>query len=577
MKTILRMGLLLSLFISLHTPIQALEVKEVYTVDDWLSIDVGDTVLLMNDLDFDGVDYRPIPLFSGTLDGQGYAIKNIEILAEDSILHEDVGLFGQLSSATIHNLKIDNMELVSKNPMVRMGSLAGRTELSDFENISIVNTILTSFDVVGGLVGHLINSNLSDVHIKSTEIIGVNSIGGLIGKIEPLDTFSEVIESNTVSISKSSFQGSISGERQVGGLVGVVNLSTSISIRESFTKGSLNALESAGFMLGEIISSSIEFNDVYSKMDMTYTYDESFLGNFGWIGARMGDGSGTHSLILNRVYQQTSMQGLSAYENMHAWVGWDLDESNPMLSDIYYDHDRLSLDDIGMKTSEELLLNETYEYFDFDTIWMMDSSLNDGHPLFQYEVFEVTIYPNNGDETQVSNYTKDSNIILPEVIYDGFTLEGWYRDEALTIPFNSTNIYNQDMALYAKWTANPTDEVIIEEPIVDEPVIQEPSSVASNLIQEVEANIVQSTVNVVNKPLVVTPVIEKSSETEDDSDTSEIVSEPIDEEVEPPLLPVENKVSKAGSWCWLWLLLILLVIAYTIYRKLKKRKLVEHE
>lgn len=70
MKTILRMGLLLSLFISLHTPIQALEVKEVYTVDDWLSIDVGDTVLLMNDLDFGGVDYRPIPLFSGTLDGK---------------------------------------------------------------------------------------------------------------------------------------------------------------------------------------------------------------------------------------------------------------------------------------------------------------------------------------------------------------------------------------------------------------------------------------------------------------------------------------------------------------------------
>ena len=270
MKTILSMGLLLSLFISLHTPIQALEVKEVYTVDDWLSIDVGDTVLLMNDLDFGGVDYSPIPLFSGTLDGQGYTIKNIEILAEDSSLLEDVGLFGQVSNATVHNLKIDNMELVSENFVVRMGSLAGRAEHSDFENISINNTSLTSFDVVGGLVGHLINSDLSDVHIKSTNITGVNSIGGLIGKIEPLDTFSEVIESNTVSISKSSFQGLISGERQLGGLVGVVNLSTNISIRESFTKGSLNALESAGFMIGEIISSSVEFNDIFAVISVVY-------------------------------------------------------------------------------------------------------------------------------------------------------------------------------------------------------------------------------------------------------------------------------------------------------------------
>ena len=488
-----------------------------------------------------------------------------------------MGLFGQLSNATVRNLKIDNMELVSEDFVARMGSLVGRAEHSDFENISINNTSLTSFDVVGGLVGHLINSNLSDVHIKSTEIIGVNSIGGLIGKIEPLDTFSEVIESNTVSISMSSFQGSISGERQVGGLVGVVNLSTSISIRESFTKGSLNALESSGFMMGEIISSSIEFNDVYSKMDMTYTYDESFIGNFGWIGARMGDGSGTHSLILKRVYQQTSMQGLSAYENMHAWVGWDLDESNPMLSDIYYDHDRLSLDDIGMKTSEELLIKETYVHFDFDTIWLIDTSLNDGHPLFQYEVFEVTIHPNNGDETQVSNYTKNCNIILPELIYDGFTLEGWYQDEALTIPFDSTKPYSQDMTLYAKWAENPSDEVIIEEPVAEEPIIQEPSPVAPNPVQEVEANNVQSPVIVVNKPLVVTPVIEESSVTEDEPDTLEIVTEPKDEEAEPPLDPIENKESKGRSWCWLWLLIILLLIAYTTYRKIKKRKLVEDE
>ena len=576
MKTILRMGLLLGLFISLHTPTHALEVKEVYTVDDWLSIEVGDHVVLMNDLDFDGVEYRTIPLFSGSLDGRKHTLSNLSISINETSLLEDVGLFGQLSNANVRNLKIDNMKLISKNPMVRMGSLAGRAEHSDFENISIDNSNLTSFDVVGGLVGHLINSNLSDVHVKSTNITGVNSIGGLIGKIEPLDTFSEVIETNNVSIEQSSFQGSISGERQVGGLVGVVNMSTNISIRESFTKGSLKALESAGFMVGEIVSTSVEFYDVYSKMDLTYTFDESFLGNFGWIAARMGDGSGTHALILNRAYQQTSMQGLKVYENMHAWVGWDLDETSPILMDVYYNRDKLFVDDVGIKTSEELLLRETYEHFDFDTIWMMDSSLNDGHPLFQYEVFNVTLHPNNGDEIQVTNHTKNSNIILPELIYEGFTLEGWYRDEALTIPFNSTKTYSQDMALYVKWIENPADDVVIEEPSVQEPSKQEPSSVAPNLVQEVVLSDKLSSVIIVNKPVVVAPVIEESAET-DESDTSEIVTESKDEEVSSPIRPIVDKASKVGSWCWLWLLLIILLIAYTIYRKLKKRKLVEHE
>lgn len=543
------MGLLLSLFISLHTPIQALEVKEVYTVDDWLSIDVGDTVLLMNDLDFDGVDYRPIPLFSGTLDGQGYTIKNLTINLSEESLEPNVGLFGQLSGANVRNLNVDRLTIDAPIEMVSVGSIAGRELNSTLENIAITNTELNS---------------------------GFNA-GGLIGTIEPLDPWAEVLEPNEVQINQISFNGMIKGGYQVGGLIGSVNRSTSVSISNSFTKGTLDALDSIGLIIGEILSSSVNIKDVYSRMTLINTSDETLLGSFAWIGTRMGDGSETHQLMIEHVYHQTSINDPNLYQNLRAWVGSELDSPETILNDVYYDRDRLLVDDVGMKTKEELLLSETYEYFDFDTIWMMDSSLNDGHPLFQYEVFEATIYPNNGDETQVSNYTKNSNIILPELIYDGFTLEGWYQDETLTIPFDSTKTYSKDNVLYAKWIANPADEVIIEEPVAEKPVNQEPSPVAPNPVQDVETNNVQSPVIIVSKPIVVTPVIEESSVTEDEHDTLEIVTEPKDEEVEPPLYPVANKVSKAGSWCWLWLLIILLLIAYTIYRKLKKRKLVEDE
>ena len=547
MKTILRMGLLLSLFISLHTPIQALEVIEVYTVDDWLSIDVGDTVLLMNDLDFDGVDYIPIPLFSGTLDGQGYTLKNVEIILSESSI-SNVGLFGQLSAASIRNLNVDRLTINALIEMVSVGSIAGRVLNSTLENIAITNAELNS---------------------------GFNA-GGLIGTIEPLDPWAEVLEPNEVQINQISFNGMIKGGYQVGGLIGSINNSSYVSISESYTKGSLSATDNAGFMIGEILSSAVEFTDTYSKMSLNYIEDEISQRAFGWIGYRMFGGSRRHSLNINHAYQQTSIQRLEAHEYMHAWVGIDDGYTVPVLSDVYYDRDRVLVDDVGMKTSEELLLNETYEYFDFDTIWMIDSSLNDGHPLFQYEVFNVTLHPNNGDEIQVTNHTKNSNIILPELIYEGFTLEGWYRDEALTIPFNSTKTYSQDMALYVKWIENPADDVVIEEPSVQEPSKQEPSSVAPNLVQEVVLSDKLSSVIIVNKPVVVAPVIEESAET-DESDTSEIVTESKDEEVSSPIRPIVDKASKVGSWCWLWLLLIILLIAYTIYRKLKKRKLVEHE
>ena len=543
------MGLLLSLFISLHTPTHDLEVKEVYTVYDWLTIEVGNHVLLMNDLDFDGVDYMPIPLFSGTLDGQGYTIKNLTINLSEESLEPNVGLFGQLSGASIRNLNVDRLTIDAPIEMVSVGSIAGRALNSTLENIAITNTELNS---------------------------GFNT-GGLIGTIEPLDPWAEVLEPNEVQIIQTSFNGTIKGGFQVGGLIGSINNSSLVSISTSYTKGFLSATDNAGFMIGEILSSAVEFTDSYSKMNLNYIEDENSQRAFGWIGYRMFGGSGSHSLSINHAYQQTSIQGLEVHENMHAWVGIDDGYTVPVLSDVYYDRDRLLVDDVGMKTSEELLLSETYELFDFDTIWLIDTSLNDGHPLFQYEVYKVTMHPNNGDDIQETNHTKNSSIILPELIYDGFTLDGWYQDEALTIPFDSTNTYNQDMALYAKWTANPTDEVVVEEPVAEEPVNQEPSPVAPNPVQEVETNIVQSPVIVVSKPLVVTPVIEEPSETEDEPDTLEIVTEPKDEEIDTPLDPIENKASKTGSWCWLWLLLILLLIAYTIYRKLKKRKLVDNE
>lgn len=549
MKTILRMGLLLSLFISLHTPIQALEVKEVYTVDDWLSIEVGDHVLLMNDLDFDGVDYRPIPLFSGTLDGQGYTIKNVEIILSEESLEPNVGLFRQLSGASIRNLNVDRLTIDAPIEMVSVGSIAGRALNSTLENIAITNAELNS---------------------------GFNA-GGLIGTIEPLDPWAEVLEPNEVQINQTSFNGMIKGGYQVGGLIGSVNKSTSVSISNSFTKGTLDALDSIGLIIGEILSSSVNIKDVYSKMTLIKTSDETLLGSFAWIGTRMGDGSEIHQLVIEHAYHQTNINDPNRYQNLRAWVGSELDSPETLLNDVYYDRDRLLVDDVGMKTPEDLLIKETYAYFDFGTIWLIDSSLNDGHPLFQYEVFEVTIHPNNGDDIQETNYTKNSSIILPELIYDGFTLEGWYQDEALTIPFDSTNTFSQDIALYAKWAENPSDEVIIEEPVAEKPVNQEPSPVAPNPVQDVETNNVQSPVIIVSKPIVVTPVIEESSVTEDEPDTLEIVTEPKDEEVDTQLLPIENKVSKAGSWCWLWLLLILLLSVYTIYHKLKKRELVEHE
>jgi uncharacterized repeat protein (TIGR02543 family) len=55
----------------------------------------------------------------------------------------------------------------------------------------------------------------------------------------------------------------------------------------------------------------------------------------------------------------------------------------------------------------------------------------------------------------VENYltiTFNDSINLPDPVLEGYTFEGWYMDEELTVPFNLTNMPGNDLLLYAKFT-----------------------------------------------------------------------------------------------------------------------------
>lgn len=62
----------------------------------------GKTVKLVRDIDMLGVDWTVIPRFSGTLDGCGWAIRNLNLYATSGTL----AMFDQLQDATIQNLRV---------------------------------------------------------------------------------------------------------------------------------------------------------------------------------------------------------------------------------------------------------------------------------------------------------------------------------------------------------------------------------------------------------------------------------------------------------------------------------------
>lgn len=119
--------------------------------------------------------------FSGDFDGNGYSIKNLFINRNNE---NDVGLFGECGKSdilhnTIENLTLENFNITGDH---YVGSLAGFAAHCDLLNITVVNPIIKSRDVAGGLVGTVDRVQAIDIQIIGDEKISAyENVGFVIG------------------------------------------------------------------------------------------------------------------------------------------------------------------------------------------------------------------------------------------------------------------------------------------------------------------------------------------------------------------------------------------------------------
>jgi uncharacterized repeat protein (TIGR02543 family) len=70
------------------------------------------------------------------------------------------------------------------------------------------------------------------------------------------------------------------------------------------------------------------------------------------------------------------------------------------------------------------------------------------------EVFDILFQPNNGDEVFSVQVVEGNPLTMPSISRIGYDFDGWYSDEALTVPYNSSEIVTTAFTLYAKWQRN---------------------------------------------------------------------------------------------------------------------------
>jgi hypothetical protein len=261
------------------TPSQNLEIRDWYDLDA-VRNNLGGHHILMNDLDSTTLGYEELAspkanqgkgwepigwgywawtpfgdkvlgeIFKGTLDGQGYEIRDLYINGQGQ-----VGLFGFVAEGGI------------------------------IKNVSVINATVTTGEAVGGLVG------LNEGTVRCFDVASVVGVGGLvgynggtvsdcyaIGNITGDSGVGGLVGWNEGTVSNSYFSGNVTGREAIGGLVGY-NQGT---VTYSYSRGNVTGNWTIGGLVG---GNSGTVSNSY------YNYDEVLINgkNIITIGALIGE------------------------------------------------------------------------------------------------------------------------------------------------------------------------------------------------------------------------------------------------------------------------------------------------
>lgn len=156
-------------------------------------------------------DWELMDVFTGTLDGQGYAIHNLRFVNEEQAR---AGLFGGAKGATI-------------------------------KRVGIVGAYINGNENIGAIVGYAEGCNISECYVdQSSYIAGRDHIGSIVGAVEKSEIEQEgSTEKITIGTTISdcySMAKIYSRKYQAGGIVGVVNYGT---VERCYFSGNVRSME----------------------------------------------------------------------------------------------------------------------------------------------------------------------------------------------------------------------------------------------------------------------------------------------------------------------------------------------
>ncbi|EAH4572129.1 hypothetical protein D5V19_07690 [Campylobacter lari] len=227
-----------------------------------------------------------------TFDGQGFALKNINIDTTNlEYIPEYVGIFGNSNNSEFKNIKIDyNNNSIKSNSIFTGGFIGYASNGSSFKNIELSNIASISTqtnDVLytGGFVGYVSGANFNKININNiNELSGVSvdnrsHIGGFAGSVNNgkfeniyLSQINKIINNKTT---KATYTGGFAGEIWEG-------FFENIDIRgiEEISGGFVTGGFSGNIDYAQLSNINLDISNITSTFStLRHTYAGGFVGS----------------------------------------------------------------------------------------------------------------------------------------------------------------------------------------------------------------------------------------------------------------------------------------------------------
>ena len=218
--------------------------KEIYSYEDWQSIEIGtyQNYLLMNDIDFSGKPDIHYGITVGRLEtiNEQRTLKNIELN-----INEQNGALIKSVRTNLENIKFENISINNSYSGNVTGAIAIST--ASMKNLSFSNITINADKMSYiGCVGRYMGNNIQNIELNEISITGNQFVGGFIGRTNSGTQDTITAEQINIKATGNYVGGIIGYIDDLGGVYYMQNMET----KDSYVEGKDNVGGVIGFGMG---------------------------------------------------------------------------------------------------------------------------------------------------------------------------------------------------------------------------------------------------------------------------------------------------------------------------------------